>query len=130
MWIVGKASKEEVERIEESGFEIDRIVTNEELDKFVNPSFTGKSDGPEEGYTDLLPLVWLDYDIMQEIQDIIDQEKHPKQPCVVVCGNLADGIIHYGPFNHPAEANEWADHELRNASDSWYVLSLTAPEGM
>ncbi len=45
--------------------------------------------------------------------------------CLVVAGNVVDGLVHYGPFDSSENANDWAEQELRQ--DEWVVADLKSP---
>jgi len=37
MWMFGKVNKDEIERLKAQGWEIDRTLASEEVDRFVDP---------------------------------------------------------------------------------------------
>jgi hypothetical protein len=44
---------------------------------------------------------------------------------VVAVGNPFDGISLFGSFDDASEANEWADHNLKNVD--WWVMATLDP---
>jgi hypothetical protein len=46
---------------------------------------------------------------------------------IVITGNPADGFAHYGPFDDPSVASDWADGQ-RFDWDYWVVEIISAPE--
>jgi len=80
MWIIGKASPEEVEEMKKLGFEVQDVELTH-FDQALDPKCDPTEDTDLAEYLadngDLLVGTWLDYDIAQECRDIIAQEDKP-----------------------------------------------------
>ena len=77
MFVIGKASKEEIKEMKEMGFEVERVdivhfdlALDPTLD--TNQSEEGKSRYEDNG--DELVAIFLDCDIVQECRDIHSKE--------------------------------------------------------
>jgi len=54
--------------------------------------------------------------------DTTKHKEEPKEPFVIVAGNVIDGLRLFGPYDDAEEANKDADHHIRHAS--WVVAEI------
>lgn len=85
MWLAGIVTQEEMRQIEEQGWDVDRILTADEVNNFF-----GKNSGyAEEPKNDnekekLYPLIWIDSDLFENLYEwhdraLAEQNRHGKQ---------------------------------------------------
>jgi len=69
MWMFGKVNQDEYDQIEEQGWEIVRKPTREEVDKFCDPSYKGKSEVDEDVDEDgeFFVIIWSDCDLITKL---------------------------------------------------------------
>jgi hypothetical protein len=65
MWIFGAVSKEEMEKIKEQGWQVDRMLTTDEVDQFVKPGDKGTHDETDDVY----PLIYVESDVFANLND-------------------------------------------------------------
>jgi len=76
MWMFGKCTKEELAQLKEWGWEIDRLISKEEINKLCDPSYDKDKDPNFKEYDDeVCPLIWVDQDIFEELKGVHDQEE-------------------------------------------------------
>lgn len=75
MWIFGKCSKDELELLKEWGWEIDRLLTREDINKFCDPSYKmGTDPDLNEPDDEVCPLIWVDKDLFDDLLKAHNEE--------------------------------------------------------
>jgi len=69
MWMFGKVNAEEKHQLLREGWEIDRSLTSEEVDRFVDPDWKGKTEKTDDEFL----LLYFDEDLSDVCRDILAQ---------------------------------------------------------